>query len=288
VGLLPPSLQGILNSLSLGVRRMLLKQTTGLLVLVTAVSAGISSSLAIAQNQSVSSFSVSGATIQGITGEPYSAELVTTRIQTLADGTRITHVSKQIQARDSQGRTRMEVYPDESQHIPGRDANQPVFVAIFDPASGQNTYLDPRQKTAIVSLIPSLLQHLNTSASPQPNSGIGIGSSSTGGITSSISPGSAPKIRTQREKLPGQIIDGIYAEGTRITDVIPAGSEGNDREITVITENWCSPELKIEVLRKYSDPRSGDGTTEIKNLSRDEPSPELFQVPAGYKIETRQ
>src|SRR5271156_3193629 len=51
------------------------------------------------------------------TGLPYSAEFVTTRVQTLADGTQITtHQGKEFEARDSTGRTRHEMYMPESPH----------------------------------------------------------------------------------------------------------------------------------------------------------------------------
>ena len=54
----------------------------------------------------------------------------------------------------------------------------------------------------------------------------------------------------------GEVCAGVYAEGRRETGVIPAGSEGNDRDISVVTETWVSPELHLEVLRKISDPKS--------------------------------
>jgi hypothetical protein len=87
--------------------------------------------------------------------------------------------------------------------------------------------------------------------------------------------------------LGGKTIDGIYAEGTRITTVYPAGTQGNDRDITVVTERWMSPDLGLEVFLKTSDPRSGESTTEVQNLNRAEPDPALFQVPAEYKIQSQ-
>jgi hypothetical protein len=57
-----------------------------------------------------------------------------------------------------------------------------------------------------------------------------------------------------------------------------------DRDITVIREVWFSRELGIQALEKTSDPRIGETTREMKDLSRDEPSPDLFQIPADYKV----
>ena len=64
----------------------------------------------------------------------------------------------------------------------------------------------------------------------------------------------------------------------------PAGAFGNDRPVTVIRETWRSTELKVMILSKNSDPRSGETTTKLTNISRAEPDPALFQIPADYKI----
>ena len=62
------------------------------------------------------------------------------------------------------------------------------------------------------------------------------------------------------------------------------GSIGNDREIVVTNENWFSKQLQVEVLTKTSDPRMGDSTTKLENVSLIEPDPALFTPPADYTI----
>jgi hypothetical protein len=64
----------------------------------------------------------------------------------------------------------------------------------------------------------------------------------------------------------------------------PVGAIGNDRPITTITETWTSPELKMVILSKDSDPRNGESTTRLTNVTRAEPDPSLFQIPADYEI----
>lgn len=59
---------------------------------------------------------------------------------------------------------------------------------------------------------------------------------------------------------------------------------GNDRPLVRASEFWYSPELKIEVLLKYSDPRSGESTVRLRNIDRSEPDPALFRVPPDYQI----
>src|SRR4029077_1952421 len=86
--------------------------------------------------------------------------------------------------------------------------------------------------------------------------------------------GNRPK--TTSESLGTQMIEGLNAEGTRRTTTWAVGSIGNDREIVVTNENWFSKQLQVEVLTTTSDPRSGDSTTKLTNISLVEPDPTLF------------
>jgi hypothetical protein len=49
-------------------------------------------------------------------------------------------------------------------------------------------------------------------------------------------------------------------------------------------ESWLSPDLKITVLMKNSDPRMGESTMRLRNIDRSEPDPALFRMPSDYKI----
>jgi hypothetical protein len=211
--------------------------------------------------------------IRGGKGVPFSAEFVSTTVRTLADGTHITEEQKRFEARDSQGRTRNETYvPDSLAKLRGQPADQPMFITIMDPVSGQNIHLNPQQKTATVFSIPAPSAHVpQRVVAAQP----------------SQPPPPRSYAQSSREKLDGKTIDGVYAEGTRITTVYPAGTQGNDRDITVVTERWMSPDLGVEVLHKTSDPRNGETTTEVRNLNRAEPDPSLFQLPADYKVQSQ-
>jgi hypothetical protein len=87
------------------------------------------------------------------------------------------------------------------------------------------------------------------------------------------------------ESLGAEVINGLMAKGTRITTIIPAGAVGNEQPLTTTSETWMSEDLHQPVLTKYFDPRSGDMVREMKNITREEPDPSLFQVPADYTIE---
>ena len=76
---------------------------------------------------------------------------------------------------------------------------------------------------------------------------------------------------------------GLEVTGTRTTQVIPAGTVDNDREFTVVSETWTSPELKIVLRQMTSDPRTGRVTAELSNIDRSEPDPSLFKLPEGTR-----
>ncbi len=86
------------------------------------------------------------------------------------------------------------------------------------------------------------------------------------------------------EDLGEQVLEGLLVKGTRMTDSIPAGTIGNDRQIDIVTERWYSEDIDAMVLQRYSDPRFGETTYRLVNVVRGEPSPDLFQVPQGYEI----
>ncbi len=89
-----------------------------------------------------------------------------------------------------------------------------------------------------------------------------------------------PKI----EQLGTMTIEGVQAVGTRTTTTIPAGQIGNDRDLNIVSERWYSPDLKMTVLSKRTDPRMGETTYRLTQINRSEPDPSLFQVPADYTV----
>ena len=87
-----------------------------------------------------------------------------------------------------------------------------------------------------------------------------------------------------KEKLTPQTIEGVLAEGTRITLTIPAGEFDNEQPMLITHEEWYSPELHMIVLMKHNDPRFGQTTFRLTNILAGEPAAELFQAPTDYKI----
>ena len=86
------------------------------------------------------------------------------------------------------------------------------------------------------------------------------------------------------EDLGDQVLEGLLAHGTRMTDTIPAGAMGNERPIAIVTERWYSKDIDAMVLQRFSDPRFGETVSRLVNVVRGDPSPDLFQVPQGYEL----
>jgi hypothetical protein len=222
-----------------------------------------------------------------IPGAPYSARAVTQHVQTLTDGNRITQTTTNTVARDSKGR----VYREES--LPGlgnSNAEPPHLVLIEDPVAGQHITLDSNSKSAIKTTTAQMKKADEAAARngvPPPGGSMRVFFNSTGsGQTQTIT---AMKTKADGEKaattdLGTQTIEGVAAQGSRITRTIPAGEMGNELPIVITTETWYSPDLKLLVMSKSIDPRMGETTYKLTNLSRSEPDPALFQIPADYTV----
>jgi hypothetical protein len=136
---------------------------------------------------------------------------------------------------------------------------------------------------------------VGTGASSGTGGAVGRGGGGGGrGMGGARGEGGAPVARgrisgssaeSNREDLPQQMIEGVLATGTRRTTVYPADSIGNLQPIRVVSEEWFSQELQVLVLTKHSDPRTGETTYRVTNISRAEPDPSLFTVPSDYTLE---
>ncbi len=246
---------------------------------------------------------------------PYSAQAVTESIQTLTDGNRIINKSTTAVYRDSEGRTRREqtlkaIGPFASGGEPA------VTVFINDPVAGTSYTLDPRTQTAR-KMMPMRFKV----ATAKPGTGEAkagenepevryreaqgqvilersssderykIALEAANELKKGMEARAAMGIASTRnradartESVGKQNIGGVEAEGTRTTVTIPAGEIGNERPIEMISERWYSPELQIIVMTRHTDPRFGENSYQLTNITRSEPARELFEVPADYTV----
>jgi len=222
--------------------------------------------------------------VPAISGAPFTADATTEFSQMLSDGNRIERRFSTSLARDGKGRTRSEqdvamlgplvvlqkgmnwstnaVHTTTAQ----QDPQPPRFTVITDPMDGVTYTLDERSKEARRS--PSKLTTAAQLIEVQK-----LNDKLLAGANSLIV-----------ESLGTRQIEGVSAEGTRITTTIPAGQIGNLNPINVVTERWSSKELQMAVLITRRDPRSGDTVYRLSNIVRAEPPPDLFTVPADYRI----
>jgi hypothetical protein len=165
----------------------------------------------------------------------------------------------------------------------GMNASEDVrIVEISDPVSGYRYILDPYNRVAHRFSAP---EKTNEPAAPvQPRTADQQAPSSAAVRASNTAPPQADRPQFTTESLGTQMIEGVSVEGTKRTRTLPVGAIGNDRPIVSVTESWFSPELKVVVLSKTSDPRTGESTMKLQNIDRSEPDPSLFQAPPDYQL----
>jgi hypothetical protein len=176
--------------------------------------------------------------------------------------------------RDFEGRLRAERPP-----FPTLDASYqgyPDIVTICDLPAGLMYVLDlqhkiahrfPCEQTRPLTTDPAPARPPSDSAQSRP-----------------VPPPDPSRPAQKFERLGEKVIEQVLATGTRTTLVLPVGYEGNVRPITMVTETWTSPELKLNILFKRTDPHMGVFIRSVVNISRSEPDPSLFQVPPGFTV----
>src|SRR5215471_865991 len=88
---------------------------------------------------------------------------------------------------------------------------------------------------------------------------------------------------TKQEDLGNRQMEGLAVHGVRETQTIPAENSPAGKEIVVTDEFWYSADLRINMLIKHSDPRTGSVTMTVTQVKRSEPDPALLEIPEGYK-----
>lgn len=187
---------------------------------------------------------------------PFTADSVSESTQVLADGSKITRRMTAKIARDSMGRTRRE--QELNVLGPFNVAGEPPhLIFIDDPVAGAHYVMNVGEKEARkFPYDPARRPEADMPGPPEENV----------------------------ESLGIQVVQGVEARGTRSTVVIPEGRIGNDRPLNIVSELWESTDLKVPVLSRHSDPRTGITEYRLLNIERGEPSTDLFNVPPDYNL----
>jgi hypothetical protein len=195
---------------------------------------------------------------------PFTAEYKITQVQTLPNGTTITHDSTELKARDSQGRRFLET----TIASPSGDQTPTTIFSVFDPATRTVTMWNtPGKRVTVFTMSTPGAAHdcSTTTAAPRVQGRSG---------------------KSTHEDLGMQTILDIESHGQRTSTTIPAGAIGNDAPLVRSFEIWTAvaPGLKGTLMREISDdPRSGTRTSEIVSLTQGEPDTANFQPPEGYE-----
>lgn len=90
----------------------------------------------------------------------------------------------------------------------------------------------------------------------------------------------------KEEILSPAYINGTYAEGQRITEVVAPGMLNNrtDRPQTVVTEDWESMDIKETVRWIVRDPGLGINDYELLVSDRGDPDPTQFEPPPDFNV----
>jgi hypothetical protein len=184
---------------------------------------------------------------------PLSFETIAEFVTKDPDGTSTSGPKKMKVYRDAAGRLRSEMEV--------RDAlGGPVLAIILvDPVESSITVLETWNKIA----------HRLKGG---PGGGLGTSIGPIGLIT-------VPGKKTRKtENLGKQTIEGVEFEGTRTTT-----TSDEQPSLVAVDESWESKELGLYGLVKHSGP-DGEMTSRIQNVDRTVPDPELFVIPADYRI----
>jgi len=217
-----------------------------------------------------------------VKGSPFAAESVTEHVQRLGDGNRMVRKSTAKLFRDSAGRTRRE-HPLTRGNVTAPDGQEPRLIVINDPV-GQVEYLvDTSRGTLRKTRVPAAFAEAHRQTMGTDESYGVLMPTSAAHRRRAEGDAAQPLPQPKKERLETQQIEGVMAEGTRITVTIPAGEFDNEQPLEIVHEQWYSPELQMVVLMKHNDPRFGETTFRLTNITRGDPTPDLFAEPQGYR-----
>src|SRR5271155_1210284 len=204
---------------------------------------------------------VGGIEILPVAGKPFSGRDNIEWTRNLEDGTVVTtHLYAKL-ARDGQGR----IYREHVSFVPANSDQESKQreINLLDPVTHTRT-------TCIVATRRCSVTgyYASTSFTPRP-----------------AGPFDDGKRFLTRENLGSNVIDDLNVIGTRETISINPGVLGNNQPLVSTREFWYSPDLQVNLSVTRKDPRDGTQALQLVDLSRAEPDPVMFQIPAGFVVQ---
>jgi hypothetical protein len=193
---------------------------------------------------------------------PFTATARTLVVRTLPDGSTVTSENARQVSRDSEGRIfqqRVTFVP-----IPNLEKRE-MRVHATD-------YYDPIEHTHYHCDADSKLCDLSNYYVP---------------VTDAVVPAGLQGDRATfltREDLGVDTFAGLDVQRSRETTTLYTQTVGNTRTILRTVDYWYSPALGVNLQVKRHDPRDGDQTLWLTDLSLTAADPDTFRVPADYRI----
>ncbi len=194
---------------------------------------------------------------------PFTAVAKTIVVRTLPDGSTVTSQNARHVARDADGR----IFEERVTFVPvPDDGPQKMRVHAVD-------YSDPLNHTSYrcdtFSKVCQLREYRDEFVADMARP-VGL----------------QPDKRTYltREDLGTDTFAGLEVQRSRETLTMATESVGNTRTILRTVDYWYSPELGVNVQVKRHDPRDGDQTLWLTDLSLSAPDPQIFKVPADFRV----
>ena len=206
---------------------------------------------------------IPGVFVTPIAGAPFSGTVEIISKELLPDGSTRTRQTVNHIARNSAG----VIYNERRRLVAPAYQGEPSLLSshIYDPQTRISTFLDPRTRLARQTVLKQAPRNMENNA-PQT-------------LVPTVR---RPNLTTT--DLGTETVAGLQLHGTRKERLVPASLSGTGKDITITDEYWLSAELNVYLIIRHNDPRSGEQTVGIVDISRSEPDPATFQIPARYKV----
>lgn len=204
-----------------------------------------------------------GVFVTPVPGVQFSALAEQEMTQELKGGDPFQRKTTALIARDFRGR----IHNESHEALPISSTRQPELLSIhiYDPDTRVSILLNVHRHIARQSTLPTPPETAPPSDWAQQESG-------------------KNPANVQFEDLGTYTMEGIEVHGYRRTMTLNTKASGTGQPIGITDEYWYSEELHLNMLTSHSDPRTGRLTIRVSHLDRNEPSPDLFEVPSGYKL----
>jgi len=197
-----------------------------------------------------------------IPNDPFTGTVNVERSFAQKDGAIVKMKTAREIGRDSRGR----IFNEMRTLVPvaSNESPQVVGVHIYDPETRLSTTLNERQHT----FRKGAVNHPPEAVPPTF-------------LTASSGLNTLPQNQfTKEEDLGNKVIEGLAVHGVRQSQTIP--SENGGKGVVITDEYWYSEDLRINLVLKHNDPRTGGVAMTVTGIKRSEPDPARFEIPAGY------